>query len=103
MPTIQIEVRQQYPQAVEEQLLNSIFHCVKTAYQLPEYDRNIRLVVHEAHRSQYMSHLAQPRYLTLIRIDCFTRRSLDSKRTLYQQMVTSLGEIGIPADHILIH
>ncbi|ENW26980.1 hypothetical protein F924_02429 [Acinetobacter lwoffii ATCC 9957 = CIP 70.31] len=46
MPTIQIEVRQQYPQAVEEQLLNSVFHCVKTAFQLPEYDRNIRLVVH---------------------------------------------------------
>ncbi|ENU63785.1 hypothetical protein F890_03428 [Acinetobacter sp. CIP 64.7] len=60
MPTIQIEVRRQYPQAVEEQLLNNIFHCVKTTFQLPEYDRNIRLVMHEAHCFQYMGHLAQP-------------------------------------------
>jgi 5-carboxymethyl-2-hydroxymuconate isomerase len=103
MPTIQIEVRQQYPQAVEEQLLNSVFHCVKTAFQLPEYDRNIRLVVHEAHRFHYMSHLAQPEYFTLISIDCFAGRSLETKRNLYQQMVKSLGEIGIPADYILIH
>ena len=84
MPTIQIEVRQQYPQAVEEQLLNSVFHGVKTAFQLPEYDRNIRLVVHEAHRFHYMSHLAQPEYFTLISIDCFAGRSLETKRNLYQ-------------------
>ena len=103
MPTIQIEVRQQYPQAVEKQLLNNVFHCVQTAFQLPEYDRNIRLVVHEAHRFHYMSHLAQPEYFTLISIDCFAGRSLETKRNLYQQMVKSLGEIGIPADYILIH
>ena len=84
-------------------MLNSVFHCVKTAFQLPEYDRNIRLVVHEAHRFHYMSHLAQPEYFTLISIDCFAGRSLETKRNLYQQMVKSLGEIGIPADHILIH
>lgn len=91
MPTIQIEVRQQYPQAVGEQLLNSVFQCVKTAFQLPEYDRNIRLVVHEAHRFQYMSHLAQPEYFTLISIDCFAGRSLETKCNLYKQMVKSLG------------
>ena len=72
-------------------MLNSVFHCVKTAFQLPEYDRNIRLVVHEAHRFQYMSHLAQPEYFTLISIDWFAGRSLETKRTLYQQMVKSLG------------
>jgi len=59
--------------------------------------------VHEAHRFHYMSHLAQPEYFTLISIDCFAGRSLETKRNLYQQMVKSLGEIGIPADHILIH
>ncbi|GEA65418.1 tautomerase family protein [Acinetobacter lwoffii] len=50
-----------------------------------------------------MSHLAQPEYFTLISIDCFAGRSLETKRNLYQQMVKSLVEIGIPADHILIH
>ena len=58
MPTVQIEVRRQYSLAYEEQLLDRVFQCVKTAFQLPEYDRNIRLVVHKAHRFQYMSHLA---------------------------------------------
>lgn len=87
MPTVQIEVRQQYSQADEEQLLDSVFHCVKNAFQLPDYDRNIRLVVHEAHRFQYMVHLTQPEYFTLIGIDCFAGRSLETKRKLYQQIV----------------
>lgn len=103
MPTVQIEVRQQYSQADEEQLLDSVFQCVKNAFQLPDYDRNIRLVVHEAHRFQYMAHLAQPEYFTLISIDCFAGRSLETKRKLYQQIVESLGKLGILSDHILIH
>ena len=32
MPTVQIEVRQQYSQADEEQLLDSVFHCVKMPF-----------------------------------------------------------------------
>ncbi|MFV5590131.1 hypothetical protein [Acinetobacter variabilis] len=52
MPTVQIEVWQQYSQADEEQLFDSVFQCVKNAFQLPDYDRNIRLVVHKAHRFQ---------------------------------------------------
>ncbi len=64
MPTVQIEVRQQYSQADEKQLLDSVFQGVKNAFQLPDHDRNIRLVVHEAHRFQYMTHLAQPEYFT---------------------------------------
>lgn len=86
MPTVQIEVRQQYSQADEEQLLDSVFQCVKNTFQLPDYDRNIRLVV-EAHRFQYMAHLAQPEYFTLISIDCFAGRSLETKRKLYEQIV----------------
>lgn len=103
MPTVQIEVRQQYSQADEEQLLDSVFQGVKNAFQLPDHDRNIRLVVHEAHRFQYMTHLTQPEYFTLISIDCFAGRSLEPKRKLYQQIVESLGKLGIPSDHILIH
>ncbi|ENU99873.1 MULTISPECIES: hypothetical protein [Acinetobacter] len=52
MPTVQIEVWQQYSQADEEQLFDSVFQCVKNAFQLPEYDHNIRLVVHKAQRFQ---------------------------------------------------
>ena len=87
MPTVQIEVRQQYSHADEEQLLDCVFQCVKNAFQLSDYDRNIRLVVHEAHRFQYMTHRAQPEYFTLISIDCFAGRSLETKRKLYQQIV----------------
>ncbi|MFX2255875.1 tautomerase family protein [Acinetobacter variabilis] len=50
-----------------------------------------------------MTHLAQPEYFTLIGIDCFAERSLETKRKLYQQIVASLGKLGIPSDHILIH
>lgn len=50
-----------------------------------------------------MTHLAQPEYFTLIGIDCFAGRSLETKRKLYQQIVASLGKLGIPSDHILSH
>lgn len=32
MPTVQLEVRQQYSQADEEQLLDSVFQCVKMPF-----------------------------------------------------------------------
>ncbi|MFV5525834.1 tautomerase family protein [Acinetobacter variabilis] len=76
---------------------------MKNAFQLPDYDRNIRLMVYEAHRFQYMAHLAQPEYFTLISIDCLAGRSLETKRKMYQQIVESLGKLGISSDHILIH
>ncbi|MEK5782203.1 hypothetical protein VXE43_19930 [Acinetobacter baumannii] len=34
-----------------------------------------------------MTHLTQPEYFTLIGIDCFAGRSLETKRKLYQQIV----------------
>ena len=49
------------------------------------------------------AHLAQPEYFTLISIDCFAGRSLEPKRKLYQQIIESLGKLGIPPDHILFH
>ncbi|WP_313661307.1 tautomerase family protein [Acinetobacter variabilis] len=42
------------------------------------------------------AHLAQPEYFTLISIDCFVARSLETKRKLYQQIIESLGKLGIP-------
>ena len=39
---------------------------------------------------------------TVIRIDCFTGRSLDTKRYLYRLVIEKLHHFSIPSDHIKI-
>lgn len=38
----------------------------------------------------------------MISIDCFTGRSVDTKRRLYRRIAESLEQCGIPQDHIKI-
>ena len=102
MPAIQIDIRTQYSVAQEQALLNTVLLAVQQSFQLAQGDRNIRLYVHEPHRFQVFDHLSHPELFTQISIDCFTGRSLETKRHLYENLVRNLTALGIPADHILI-
>jgi len=102
MPTVLIEVRRCYSQAEEIALIDAVHGALVTAFQTPAKDKNVRLVVHEPHRFAVPEQLAQPGYRTLVSIDCFTGRSLEAKRALYAGIVANLGQLGIPADHVMI-
>ena len=102
MPAVSIEIRQQYSQETEIALIDAVHSALQTVFRLPEYDRDLRLIVHQPHRFQCPSHLSQPEYFTQICIDCFAGRSLDTKRELYRTLVENLGTLGIPKDHIKI-
>lgn len=102
MPATQIDIRMQYSLEQEQQLLHAVFDALQQSFQLPQYDRNIRLQVHMPERFQVFDLLTQPELLTHITIDCFAGRSLDTKRKLYQLMVQNLAVLGIPQDHIII-
>lgn len=102
MPEVQIEVRRSYTQAQEEALIEAVHNALLEGFKIPKWDRNVRLIVHEPHRFQVSPKLSQPESFTLVTIDAFAGRSLEAKRALYAAIVRNVGELGVPADHILI-
>ena len=68
-------------------MINAVHNVLKEAFQLPETDRDVCLVVHEPHRLSVPPNLLKPELFTVIRIDCFTGRSLDTKRYLYRLII----------------
>src|SRR4051812_5207632 len=100
VPNVTIEVRKHYGRKQEEDIIKAVHAAMMTGLKTPEWDRTIRLIVHEPHR------FATPpdkddRYM-LIEIDLFSGRSLEAKRTLYQSIVKNLAVFGIPPDHIKV-
>ena len=58
------------------------------------------MLVHQPHR--FVAPPDKSDRYTLVSIDCFIGRSIETKRALYQAMVQNLGRCGIPADHIKV-
>ncbi|ENW92543.1 MULTISPECIES: tautomerase family protein [Acinetobacter] len=102
MPSVLIEVRQQYTIDVELGIMEAVHSALRGAFKIMPSDRNVRLIVHEPHRFQCPPEKEKPECYTLISIDAFLGRSLDAKRQLYKLIVANLEPMGIPKDHIKI-
>ena len=102
MPSITIEVRREYTDQQEIDIIAAVHAAVVSAFRIPEYDRSVRLVVHKPHRFDVPPQLTQPEYATVVSIDAFSGRSLDAKRNLYQAIVGNLEVFGIPRDHVKV-
>lgn len=102
MPAVSIEIRQHYPIETEIALIEAVHAALVTEFKIPESDRSIRLFVHEPHLFSCPPDKTQPEFFTLISIDCFIGRTLDTKRNLYRKIVDNLAKLGIPRDHIKI-
>lgn len=102
MPSVLIEVRQQYSTEIEEGIMEAVHAALREAFKILPGDRNVRLLVHEPHRFQCPPDREKPEYYTHISIDCFSGRSIDAKRLLYNAIVNNLAVFGIPGDHIKI-
>lgn len=102
MPSVLIEVRQQYAQDREIALMEAVHAALRAAFKILPGDKNVRLVVHEPHRFACPPDREKPEYYTHISIDAFAGRSLDAKRSLYQAIVRNLEPFGIPKNHVKI-
>ncbi|HTJ43486.1 MAG TPA: tautomerase family protein [Kofleriaceae bacterium] len=102
MPSTTIEVRRAYSLDEEVALVEAVQTALRQALRLPEWDRNVRLVVHQPHRFAAPSNRAQPDRYTIVSIDMFAGRTLDTKRALYRAICERLAPCGIPPDHVLI-
>jgi len=90
MPSLLIEVRQEYPQDVEIGIMETIHTALQSSFKIKSGDRNIRLIVHEPCRFECPPEREKPEYYTHISMDCFSGRSLDAKRLLYINIVNNL-------------
>jgi len=102
MPSILIEVRKAYAPDEEVALMEAVHAALREAFKIQSHDRNVRLIVHEPHRFACPPDRARPELYTHVSIDAFVGRSLDAKRALYRTIVSNLGRLGIPADHVKI-
>lgn len=102
MPSVLIEVRQQYPSETESAIMEAVHAALRDCFKILPGDRNIRFVVHEPHRFECPPDRESPEFYTHISIDCFTGRSLDTKRNVYKTIVKNLEPFGIPNNHIKI-
>jgi phenylpyruvate tautomerase PptA (4-oxalocrotonate tautomerase family) len=102
MPSVLIEVRKQHPRDHEVALMTAVHSALREAFKIPEWDRNVRLVVHEPYRMACPPDCEQPELFTQVSIDAFDGRSLDAKRALYRTIVRNLAELGIPRTHVTI-
>lgn len=102
MPSVLIEVRQQYAHQLEVKIIDAVHAALQSAFLIPAADKNVRLVVHEPHRFACPPNRSHPELYTHVSIDAFAGRSLKAKRTLYSQLVENLEGLGIPRDHVKI-
>jgi len=102
MPSVLIEVRQQYAPEIEAEIMEAVHAELRDVFKLLPHDRNVRLIVHAPHRFQCPPDREKPEYYTHISIDCFEGRSLEAKRKLYKAIVNNLARFGIPANHVKI-
>jgi hypothetical protein len=102
MPAALIEVRRPYTETEETGLINAVHSAMRSAFQLPDNDKTVRLIVHPPHRFAVPPDKTRPEVYTFISIDAFAGRTLETKRILYHEIVKNLEPFGIPGDHILI-
>jgi len=102
MPSVMIEVRQQYTRETEQGIMEAVHSALRESFKIKANDRNVRLFVHEPHRFECPPDRERPEFYTHISIDCFAGRSLEAKRNLYRAIVNNLHEFDIPPNHVKI-
>ncbi|MBA4327360.1 MAG: tautomerase family protein [Polaromonas sp.] len=100
MPTVAIEIRRNGSPGEETALIAAVQDAVVETLKIPPQTLSVRLFVHEARR--FVGPADKGDRYTLVTLDCFTGRSLTTKRQLYQALTHQLGLCGIPADHLKI-
>src|SRR5215831_4170139 len=100
MPVATIEVRRRYTREQEIAIIDAVHAAMVEGLKIPEWDKTLRLVVHEPHR--FTTQPGKDERFTLISIDLFEGRSLAAKRALYAAIVRNLAAFDIPADHVKV-
>lgn len=102
MPSVLIEVRQQYSVEKETAIMEAVHMALREAFKIKPNDKHVRLVVHEPHRFICPPGKENPDSYIHVSIDALAGRSIEAKRNLYKAIVNNLEPLGIPKDHTKI-
>jgi hypothetical protein len=101
MPLVKIHRRVGHPAVQNQQIMTAVHDALVAAFRIPEHDRNHLLFEHDDEHF----HIAPDRTaaFTLIEIVAYPGRSVEAKRSLYQEIGQRLARIGVsPADLFVI-
>ncbi len=106
MPVVLIEVRKYYTSDEASRVISAVYSALQKAFMLANNVITIRLLTYSAEQFFIPDTnpvvYTKPDLFTLVSIDCFEGRSLETKRKLYALIVNNLALVGIPQDHIKI-
>jgi len=108
MPLVAIEITNSFTKEQEIKLMQVVYIALKEVFKLSDDAINIRLFAHEPHRfaipptKNKTEIYGHPELYTVITIDCFDGRSIETKRKLYSRLVEDMERCGIPRENIKI-
>lgn len=98
MPLVKIELAKGNSTVFLKTMLQTVMDTVVDVLQLPNDDRNIRLLEYD---NELFS--MKPPYKYIIGIDMFEGRSEETKRKLYKKLASNLQEkLGINPTHLFV-
>lgn len=100
MPVTRIEARRTRTRDEVQALIEAVYTAQREALRLPEWDRQIRYT--EYHSDFFQIIPGRTDNYVLVEITLFSGRSLDTKKSLYQNIVQRLGQLGISETDVTI-
>lgn len=100
MPLALIEVRKQWPAWQEQAIIEAVYKAQIEALQLPAHDRQIRYVAHKPEHFHVPPDRSEN--YTLVQITLFAGRLPETKKLLYQLIVSNLVAVGIAPEDVFI-
>lgn len=97
MPTVKIELREGKDRDVLLKLMTIVMDSVVEVLQVPDDDRNIRLIEYK----HDFFHMKSP-YEILIEIALFKGRTKETKKKLYKTITERLSAVSVGKEQVLI-
>jgi phenylpyruvate tautomerase PptA (4-oxalocrotonate tautomerase family) len=100
MPLAKIEVRRSRPAAEVSALMEAVYLAMREALNVPENDRQVRYIEHRP--EHFWVAPGKSENYTLVEVQMFPGRSLDTKRALYQGITQRFGALGIAPIDVMV-
>ncbi|MFH0999141.1 MAG: tautomerase family protein [Pseudomonadota bacterium] len=100
MPLVTITMMQGKTREFKKSILDAVHDSLVAAFKIPDHDRNQRIVEIQFDDFEYPS--GKTENFVTIELTIFPGRSLQAKKTLYQEIVSRLQRLEIQGDDILI-
>jgi phenylpyruvate tautomerase PptA (4-oxalocrotonate tautomerase family) len=100
MPLITIVMIKGKSKEYKKSILNAVHDSLVTAFKIPDHDRNQRIIEIEPDNLEYSQ--GKSENFVTIEMTVFPGRSIQAKRSLYQEIVSRLHRLDIQGDDILI-